>query len=169
MTRGAGGASTSQIPLSLWNELVIGGGSLFSMVWTNVRAISIDSCASCRVGSQGAPGYRNLTAYSVKGVTSSMAGASVPSIRVHSSPNSSRLWVFRKAESCYVSRAFIAFSTACWQWNRASLTKGGVAIRSCCALSKSSLARKSHSLVFETRTGSGSIQQFSFPNDSGRK
>ena len=59
-----------------------------SIVWTNVRAISMDSCASCKVGSQGAPGYRNLAAYSVKGVTSSIAGASVPSIFVHSSPNS---------------------------------------------------------------------------------
>src|ERR1039458_1028488 len=56
------------------------------------RAISIDSCASCRVGSQGAPGYRNLAAYSVKGVTSSMAGASVSTIRVHRSPNSSQFW-----------------------------------------------------------------------------
>jgi hypothetical protein len=75
------------------------------MVWTNVRASSIDSCASCKVGSHGAPGYRNLAAYSVKGVTSSTAEASVPSIRVHSSPSSSRLWVFRKAESCHVKES----------------------------------------------------------------
>lgn len=51
--------------------------------------------------------------YSVKGVTSSTAGASVPSIRVHSSPNSSRLWVFRKAESCHVRIAFVAFFATC--------------------------------------------------------
>ena len=37
-----------------------------------------------------------------------------------------------------------------WQWSRASLTKGGVAVRSCRALSESSSAPKSHSAVLET-------------------
>src|ERR1039458_6688856 len=55
------------------------GGRLLRIVWTNVRASSMDSCACCKVGSQGAPGYRNLAAYSVKGVTSSIAGAREPS------------------------------------------------------------------------------------------
>jgi hypothetical protein len=62
-------------------RLITGSGNLLRMARTNVRASSIDSCASSSVGSQGAPGYRNLAAYSVKGVTSSTAAASVPSMK----------------------------------------------------------------------------------------
>ena len=56
----------------------------------------MDSCACCKFGSQGAPGYRNLAAYSVKGVTASIAGAREPSIRVHSSPKLLQIVSFTK-------------------------------------------------------------------------
>jgi hypothetical protein len=60
------------------------------MVWTNGRTISTDPVLPARLAIRERQDIG--TAYSVKGVTSSMAGASVPSIRVHCSANSFRLW-----------------------------------------------------------------------------
>src|ERR1035438_2848032 len=112
--------------------------------------------------SLGAPGYRNIHAYSVRRKLSlTMGGRSASSAR-QASPSSFRLWVLRKGSCRKTRSAFRLFSAACWQRYKATSARSLTRATSAARRSLWALAR--HWRVSSSRNSLGVIEEPTFPN-----